>query len=192
MTLFKSCLLTVLSVLALHASAADVAVVNQQLIFEKSKAALLISKKMQSEIQKVDSQRQQTIKELETLQKQFQTDQDLWDEAEKTAFIQKAQQKELSLQAMNQQIQQYQVQVQQQFVADYGVAFAKAVETVAKSKKIEVVLDASAVLYAASALDISQEVLKRFDSVTAEQVKATEKNLINKYTDSLCLFDWCC
>ena len=175
MKMFKFTVLTVLSFLLFNAHAADIAIVNQQLIFEKSKAALLISQKMQTEIQKVDKQRQTAIAELEKLQAQFKTDNELWDEAEKTAFLQKAQQQELALQSMNQQIQQYQVQVQQQFVADYGSAFAKAVKQVASAKKVDVVVDASSVLYAAPTLDISDAVLVKFDAITADIVKQTKK-----------------
>ena len=140
---------------------------NPDVLFEQSAIAKLYKPNIDAQSRQIDARITEIVAEFQKLEQDFKKEQGIASDEELQAMQQAMQQKEYEAQGLQQQHQQMLSSFGQNFSQQFGNVFRSALELVVQDKELDLVFDNNALVYMNNELDISQEVLIKFDELTA-------------------------
>lgn len=165
MKAFVTIILT--SMITLAVQAQNFAVINQEQVLFTSDVAQQENARLQADFGELDQERVALQEDLQTMQRQYETDKDILTDEEVAALQEKANAVQQQLGQLSNQLAQAQQQRQQVFVQQYQPILVDAIKAVLDGTEYDMVLDSTAVIYANDNLDLSQQVLEAFNRLTA-------------------------
>ncbi|BCE03306.1 OmpH family outer membrane protein [Marinicellulosiphila megalodicopiae] len=147
----------------------------QEVLFEQSAIAKLYKPSIEAQNRKIEQKGNELIAELQEMQKTYKNEQGIATDQELQVMQQEMKQKEYDIQVLQQQQQQLYANFTQSFSQQFGSVYSSALELVVKEKQLDLVFDGNNLLHVNENLNISTDVLKKFDELTAasyEQLKA--------------------
>lgn len=165
MKAFVTVILT--SMITLAAQAQNFAVINQEQVLFTSDVAQQENARLQADFGALDQERVALQEDLQSMQRQYETDKDILTDEEVAELQEKANAVQQQLGQLSNQLAQAQQQRQQVFVQQYQPILVEAIKAVLDGTEYDMVLDSTAVIYANDDLDLSQQVLEAFNRLTA-------------------------
>lgn len=164
-TLFKSVAVAALLSVSVFANSAEaqqkIGVVNFQVVFQNLPETQMIESSVQEKMKAQNDELRSLEAQMTKLGEDFQRDQATLSNREKLEIQRKMEVLEatykLKGQAFNEDAQRYMQQERNQILAK----IAREAEAVAKAEGFDVVLDATTVIYAAEAIDLSQKLITK-------------------------------
>lgn len=146
----------------------NIAVLDQNDALFRSEAARMETEKLKQTYGE-DEVRIRTLESsINELRSRLETDAVILDDAEKTEIQQQIQEQLTERTSLVEKLQQIQQQRRTQFVRQYRPLLAQAIRSVVDEKEIDLVVESSSVIFAAETMDITADVLERFNSLLAE------------------------
>ncbi|MCJ8312122.1 MAG: OmpH family outer membrane protein [Saccharospirillaceae bacterium] len=140
---------------------------NQDILFEQSAIAKLYKPRMDAQARQVDAKIAELVAQFQKLEQDYKSEQGIATDEELQTMQQAMQQKEYEVQNLQQQLQQMLANFGQSFSQQFGSVFRSALELVVQDKQLDLVFDATSLLYVNNELNISHDVLAKFDELTA-------------------------
>ncbi len=164
-TVLKSVALAALMSISVFANSAaaqqKIGVVNFQLVFQNLPETQMIESTVQEKMKPQNDELRSLEAQMTKLGEDFQRDQATLSNREKVEIQRKMEVLEATYkikgQAFNEDAQRYMQQERNQVLAK----IAREAEVVAKAESFDVVLDATTVIYAAEAIDLSQKLIAK-------------------------------
>ena len=164
-TLFKSVALVALLSVSVVGNTAEaqqkIGVVNFQVVFQNLPETQMIESTVQEKMKAQNDELRSLEEQMTKLGEDFQRDQATLSNREKLEIQRKMEVLEatykLKGQAFNEDAQRYMQQERNQILAK----IAREAEAMAKAESFDVVLDATTVIYAAEAIDLSQKLITK-------------------------------
>ncbi|WP_428239939.1 OmpH family outer membrane protein [Gynuella sp.] len=157
-----------LSLSTLAMAEAKIAILDQNMALFGSEAAKSETEKLKSEYGSDEQRIKKLEAEVNELKTKLETDAVILEAAEQDKIKQTIQERLAERSSLIDKLKQIQNQRQNQFIREYQPVMAKAVKAIVEQQSIDVVVEASSVIYVNEALNITQQVQDEFNKLVKE------------------------
>lgn len=146
-----------------------IGILDQNAALFRSEAAKIETEKLK-QTYGVDEVRIRKLEEqVKELQTKLETDAVIMEESEKVNLQQQIQELLTERSSLIEKLNQIQNQRRTQFIRQYQSLLAQAIRSVVDEQELGLVVDSSAVIFAAETMDITAAVLERFNAMLGEE-----------------------
>ena len=154
----------------------------QEILFEQSAIAKLYKPNIEAQNRQIEEKGNELVAQLQEMQKIFKKEQGIATDEELSAMQQDMKQKEYDIQVMQQQQQQLYASFTQSFSQQFGAVYSSALQSIVKEKELDLVFDGNNLLHVDEKINISEDVLKKFDELTEASYQQLKTQLESQQT----------